>query len=118
MRSRLKSFVYAFRGIVQLFVTQPNARIHAVAAVGVVAAGFGFRVSAIEWCLLVLSMGAVLGAEAMNSAVETLADEVSEQRRERIGLAKDLAAGAVLLVSIGATLVGVIIFGRHLWFSS
>lgn len=118
MRSRLQSFVYAFSGIFQLFRTQPNARIHAVAAVGVVTAGFVFHVSAVEWCLLVLSMATVLGAEAMNSALETLADEVSEERRERIGRAKDLAAAAVLLTSMGAALVGVVIFGRHAWFSS
>ncbi|HEY5894794.1 MAG TPA: diacylglycerol kinase family protein [Chthoniobacterales bacterium] len=118
MRSRLKSFVYAFRGIGQLFLTQPNARIHAVAMLGVIAAGLGFHVTAVEWCLLVLSIVAVLGAEAMNSAVETLADEVSEEKRERIGLAKDLAAGAVLLISMGAAIVGIVIFGRHLWFSS
>lgn len=109
-RKRLKSFVYAFRGIGLLVRNEHNARIHLVAAVAVVATGFLLGITASEWTVIVLVIGAVLAAEAFNSALEALCDLVSPGYHESIKKAKDLAAGAVLLVAIAAAVIGSVIF--------
>ena len=74
------------------------------------AAGFFFEVSRWEWCLLILCVAVVLAAEAFNSALEYLVDLVSPGQHPLAGKAKDIAAGAVLIVAIGAALVGLLIF--------
>lgn len=94
---------------------QCHARLHLAATVIVVALGFSLRVTGGEWCALVLAMGIVWTAEAMNSAIETLADRITTDRDERVGRAKDLAAGAVLLAAISAAVAGVCIFAPRLW---
>lgn len=109
-RKRLKSFVYAFRGIGLLVRNEHNARIHLVAAVAAVVAGFLLGITAVEWTVIVLVIGAVLAAEAFNSALEALCDLVSPGYHESIKKAKDLAAGAVLLVAIAAAVIGSVIF--------
>lgn len=110
LRKRLKSFTYAFHGIGILIKNEHNAWIHLFAAVCVVIAGFVFRISVTEWSIVVLAIGTVLAAEAVNSAIEALSDLVSPGYHELIRKAKDLAAGAVLLVAIAAATVGLIIF--------
>lgn len=109
-RFRWRSFKYAFRGIATLFRTAPNARIHAVAAVLVVAAGFLFDISAGEWCIVILCIGAVIAAEAVNSAIEFLADRISSERHPLLKHAKDVAAAAVLILAITAVVEAAIIF--------
>jgi diacylglycerol kinase (ATP) len=105
----LHSFRNAFRGIYFFFREQRNARIHAVAAIAVVALGAWLGLPAGDWCLLVLCMVAVIGMEMINTAVEYLADVVSPGHDPRIGKLKDIAAGAVLVVSFGALICGVLI---------
>lgn len=109
MNKRILSFKFAFKGIAWLF-TQPNARIHAVVAVIVIFCGFGLHIAPWEWCVVALCIGAVLMAEALNSAVEALADKVSPEFDPLIGKTKDLAAGAVLLMVFGAVAAGLVIF--------
>ena len=106
---RLRSFGYAFRGIGLLF-SQPNACIHAAVTVIVIVCGFLFGLSRMEWCVVALCIGAVLMAEAFNTAVEAIADKVSPGFDPLIGKAKDLAAGAVLLMVFGAVAAGLVIF--------
>jgi diacylglycerol kinase len=114
-RARLKSFVYAWRGVVLLVATQGNARIHLAATAVVVALGLFFRISPLEWCALSLAVGLVLVAEGLNTAIEQLSDRVTRERDERIGRAKDLGAGAVLLAAMAAAVVGGCVFGPRLW---
>lgn len=109
-RKRRESFRYAFRGIRWLIQDEHNAWIHVCVAVGVVAAGLFFGLSSVEWIAVCIVIGVVLAAEAVNTAIETLADLVSPGYNELVKRAKDLAAGAVLLVAIAAALVGIIIF--------
>lgn len=109
-RKRLRSFRYAFNGICLLITKEHNAWIHCFAAVCVVTAGFLLEISKMEWIACVIVIGAVLAAEAVNSAVEALADFVSPEYNEAIKRTKDLAAGAVLLMAIAAAVVGGIIF--------
>lgn len=104
------SFVYAWQGIVSLFGNEPNARIHLCVALLVVAAGFFFNISASEWCLVTLCIGGVFMAEAFNTAIEKLCDKVSPQTDSLIKIAKDVAAGAVLLFVFAAVAVGLIVF--------
>ena len=113
-RRRCRSFCHAFRGGRTLVATQPNARVHAVATVGVTALGFVLRIDRVEWVAVALAMALVWLAEALNTAVELLADEVSLERRERIGQAKDVAAFGVLAAAIGAAAVGLLVFAPRL----
>jgi diacylglycerol kinase (ATP) len=110
LRKRIKSFGYAIQGIRIMFATQINAQIHLVAVIAVTTAGFWFHLSRLEWCLLLLTFGGVLTAEAMNTALEFLTDLVSPEHHPLAGKAKDVAAGAVLLTAIAAIGVGILIF--------
>ncbi len=113
-KARLQSFAYAFRGIAQLLRTEANARIHALAAVAVVAAGFSIGIDRFEWLAIVLAVTAVWCAEAFNTAIESVCDAVSQDHHPKIERAKDIAAGAVLLAAIGSVGVGIIVFGPPL----
>lgn len=109
-RARGRSFIYAWRGIERLIREEHNARLHCAALAMTVTAGVLLGISATEWCLVAICIGAVFAAEAMNSAVEALADEVSPGYSKLIERGKDLAAGAVLITAIAAATVGGIIF--------
>jgi len=114
IRRRVLSFVFAFRGAKTMICTQHNAWIHLAATVAVVTGGFVCRVSGVEWAMLVVAVAIVWMAEALNTALEFLADEVSEEKRERIGKAKDLGAFGVLICAVAAALIGGIVFLPHL----
>ena len=115
-RGRLaRSFGYAFRGIGILLRTQANARIHAVATLFAVAAGFWFGVSRGEWCAVIAAIGLVWTAEGLNTALEAVVDLVSPEQHPLAGRAKDVAAGAVLCAAIAAFAIGVLIFGPRGW---
>lgn len=112
---RLRSFGYAFKGIAVFLATQPNAWVHLTATVAVVALGFGFGITSGEWVALILAMGMVWAAEAMNTAIEWLTDLVSPDYHPLAGKVKDVAAGAVLLAAIAAAIVGLLVLGPHIW---
>jgi diacylglycerol kinase len=107
---RWKSFGHAFRGLAFLLRTQPHARLHALATAVVVALGFWFDVPRGEWLALVLAMGLVWLAEAMNTALETLADAVHPEQHPLVGRAKDVAAAGALMSALAALVVGLLIF--------
>jgi diacylglycerol kinase (ATP) len=108
--ARLRSFVYAGRGVRTMFASQHNAWIHAVATAAVVTAGLSFGVTRAEWCVLVLAIVVVCMAEALNTAFESLCDVASPEFHPLVERAKDVAAGAVLLSAIGAAVVGLLVF--------
>lgn len=109
-RKRLRSFKFAFNGIKLLITKEHNAWIHCSAAFCVIIAGFAFGISTTEWIAVTFAIGTVLAAEAVNSSIEAIADLVSPGYNEAIKRTKDLAAGAVLILAIGAAIVGLIIF--------
>jgi len=111
---RLRSFRYALRGIRVLVSTQHNAWIHILATLTVLAMGLGLGIARMDWALLTFAIGMVWVAEACNTALEFLADEVSLEHRERIGKAKDLAAGAVLFSALSAIVIGGLVFLPYL----
>ena len=110
LKARLFSFLNAFAGIRVLLRDEHNVRIHCCAAILVVAAGFLLGISAGEWIAVVFAIGLVFTAEAINTSIERLADEVQPEWDEHIRDVKDLAAGAVLFAAIAALVVGLIIF--------
>lgn len=114
VKKRIKSFSYAFAGLKVLFKEEHNARIHAVATLLVVAAGILFRITAGEWIAVVLCIGIVISAEAVNSSIERCADFVKQERDDRKRDIKDLGAAAVLVCAIAAAVVGCIIFIPYL----
>jgi diacylglycerol kinase (ATP) len=90
--------------------TQHNAWIHLAATVAVIVVGVVLGIGRTDWLAVVVAVGLVWTAEALNTAVEFLADEVSLDRRELIGQAKDVAAAGVLVASISAAVVGIVVF--------
>jgi len=115
LRARAQSFVDAGRGVATLLANEPNARIHLLASVAAIGLGLWLGLTALEWCWIALAIALVWVAEALNSALEALADAVHPERDPRIGRAKDLAAGAVLVAAIAAAVIGVLLFGPRLF---
>jgi diacylglycerol kinase (ATP) len=115
MRSRsvLWSFDYAIRGIVHALRTQRNMRLHFLVAAAVFVAALVLGVSGFELIALVFAVGLVLVCELMNTAVETVVDLATDSYDPLAAIAKDVAAGAVLISAVTAVAVGyVVFFGR------
>ena len=106
-RDALRGLKLGIRGHSSFFV-------HFFAAALVIAAAFALGCSLEQWCLLLLCIGVVFTAELINSAIETLHRGLDEETRERNYQALDIAAGAVLMASITAAVVGLLIFGTRL----
>jgi diacylglycerol kinase (ATP) len=111
---RIRSFRYAIAGILRMIRCQHNAWVHFAMTIAVVGAGFFFQLSRFEWCWIVLAMSIVWTAEALNTSFEFLADAASPEFHPIVRDAKDVAAGAVLITAIAATVIGAIIFWPHL----
>ncbi len=110
MLSFLKGFQYAFNGFIHCVKNERNMRFHTVAALYVLIFARFFHFSREEYILLLLTIGGVLAAEAVNTAIEELCDKVSPERDEHIRHAKDAAAGAVLILAFFAAVIGVLLF--------
>jgi len=110
LKARIASFRHAFRGLRTLVAGQVNARIHLAATVAVVAAGFAAGLSTLEWIAIVIAVSTVWCAEAINTALELLADRTAPERHPLVGAAKDVAAAGVLVAAICALIIGVLIF--------
>ena len=100
-----KSFGYAFQGIFTCIRKERNMKIHCMVAALVVIAGLILGISVTEWCICLGLFGMVMALELVNTAVEAVVDLVTEEK-----IAKDTAAGAVLIAAIMAAIVGLIIF--------
>ena len=109
-KGRLRSIGFAWQGITDLLVSQPNARIHLFATVCVVAAGWRYDISRADWLALLLAIAMVWVAEALNTAIELAVDLASPDHHPLAGKAKDVAAAAVLLASLLAVVVGLLVF--------
>lgn len=114
MKGFFESFKYALKGIRSSIDEQRNLKVQSVVAIITIGAGFYFRITAIEWCVILLVIGLVMGLEMVNSAVESLVDLVTKERKPLAGKVKDVAAGAVLFASIIAVVIGVLIFRKYL----
>jgi diacylglycerol kinase (ATP) len=113
LRDRQRSFGYAWTGVVTLFRTQHNAWIHALATALVGVAGCLLSISADDWFRLVVAIIIVWTAEGFNTALEFLADAVTQDEHPLIKKAKDVAAGAVLIAAAGAAIIGLLVFAPY-----
>ena len=115
-RDVISSLEFALTGVFTAFKEEKNMRSHVLSAIAAIIAGLIFRISATEWLLLLLSIFLVIAFEIMNSAVENVVDLASDYHFSmRAKNAKDMAAGAVLVVSGFAVITGLIIFLPKLW---
>ena len=115
-RDVISSLEFALTGIFTAFKEEKNMRSHVLSAVAAIIAGLIFRISATEWLFLLLSIFLVIAFEIMNSAVENVVDLASDYHFSmRAKNAKDMAAGAVLVVSGFAVITGLIIFVPKIW---
>jgi undecaprenol kinase/diacylglycerol kinase (ATP) len=105
---------YAVKGLRVLVVTQPNFRIHIVAVVLTCLLAAYLKFTKTDWLILFLIQTIVLVTEAINTAIEFLVDKVSPEYEVKAGIIKDVSAGAVLIVAIGAMVVGSVLFGSYI----
>ncbi len=106
----IKRFRDAFNGIGILIRSERNFQIHLVAFVLAISAGFYFDIRLKEFGAILFVSAMVFSLEAINTAIEKLCDEVTEERKESIRIIKDIAAGAVLIAAIFALAIGILIF--------
>ncbi|MBX5449864.1 diacylglycerol kinase family protein [Thermogemmatispora sp.] len=111
----LAGFVYAFRGLWYALRTQRNIRVHTGVALLVIAAALLFRLSVIEVALVAVAIGGVLASELFNTSIELCLDLSHPEYHPLVRTAKDVAAGAVLLSALLAVVIGICVFGPHLW---
>ncbi|SHG86045.1 diacylglycerol kinase (ATP) [Thermosyntropha lipolytica DSM 11003] len=114
-RNLKESFVYALSGLKETVIKERNMKIHLGAAVLALGLGGIFKISRLEWGLLVLTISSVLTAEMINTAVERVVDLVTDHYHPLAKAAKNVAAGAVFLSALLAVIMGFIIFGPHIW---
>ena len=105
-----KSFKYAVSGIIYCIKTQRNILIQLFFAIIAICLGIFLKISKFEWAIIIFTIMFVIFAEMLNTAVETVVDLVTEEFNEKAKIAKDVAAGAVLISAINAICMGLIIF--------
>lgn len=108
--NRLKSIGFAFKGALFLIKTEASIKIQFIIALLVTAFGFYFNISKTEWIVQFLAIGLVISIEGINTAIEKMADFIHPENHKKIGVIKDIAAGAVILASIFAIIIGLIIY--------
>lgn len=111
----VRSFQYALTGLAHLLRTQRNARIEAVIGAMACAAAWWLGIGRVEWAVLLFTCALVLILEGLNTAVEAAVDLASPEHHDLAKLAKDMAAGMVLIAAIASIGVGLLILGPPLW---
>jgi diacylglycerol kinase (ATP) len=110
IKNRVKSIGYAYRGALLLIKTEASIKVQFSIAIIIVILGFYFNISATEWMLQLLAIGLVISIEAANTAIEKIADFIHPEYHKKIGVIKDVAAGAVFLSALFASAIGFIIY--------
>ncbi len=110
-----QSFRFAWQGIVYVVRTQRNARVHLSIGVLVLALAVLLRVSRLEYAVLIGCSMVVIAAEMVNTVAESIVDLVTDRYHPLAKVAKDAAAGAVLVTAIGSAVIGVLLLGPPLW---
>ena len=108
--NRIKSVGFALRGALLLIRTEASIKVQVFIAIVMTAAGFYFDISNTEWIVQILTIALIMGTEGLNTAIEKVADYIQPEFDKKIGIIKDVSAGAVMLVSIAATIIGFIIY--------
>ena len=113
-----RSFLFAGQGVWHAVRHQRNMRVHLAAAVAAVVAGLVLKISAVGWACVLLAIGLVLTTEMLNTVVESLVDLYTDEYHPLAKIAKDTAAGAVLVSSLTALAVGLAVFLPRLFTSA
>ncbi|WP_179349375.1 diacylglycerol kinase family protein [Winogradskyella pacifica] len=108
--NRIKSVGFAFKGMLILIRTEASIKVQLCIAIVITSAGFYFNISKTEWIAQFTMIGLVMSLEGMNTAIEALADFIHPNYHKKIGLIKDMAAGAVFIASIVAVIIAGIIY--------
>lgn len=106
----MRSLTYAFAGFSFSFRSQINMRFHLIAACTVLILSAVLKVTPIEWCIILFCIGSVVAAESINTSLEMSVDLITQERNDKAGRIKDIAASAVLATCIVSTVIGMIIF--------
>ena len=115
IRSRLRSFGYAFSGWRIVLKNEPNTWVHAFVSLAVVVVGTWLRLPARDWAVLLLTMALVWAAEFFNTALEAVVDLASPEEHPLAKVSKDVSAAGVLLSAMTAIVIGLLILGPPLW---
>lgn len=110
VKKLINSFKYAIQGIISSFKTERNMKIHVFIMILVIIWGIIFKISVTEWMVCALLFALVISGELFNTAIETVVDMIMPEINDKAKLAKDISAGAVLILAITAVIVGLIIF--------
>jgi diacylglycerol kinase (ATP) len=108
--NRLKSTKYALKGAITLLKTEASIQVQFFISIITICAGIYFNISATEWMFQILSIGLVISIEGANTAIEAIADFIHPEYHKKIGLIKDVAAGAVFIAATAAIIIGLIIY--------
>ena len=114
IKKLVKSFHYAFRGVIHLLANEQNARIHATAAIMVGILAYILEVSRVEAAILFMAVIMVFAIEILNTSIEKIADVIEPKDNAKIAVIKDGMAGAVLITAIIAVVVAILIFLPHI----
>ena len=112
----VKSFKHAFDGIWHALLNEPNFRVQILVTFVACSLGVFYHISNTEWGLLILSMGALLAAEVVNTVVEEFIDVLIKDYDEGAKIIKDMSAGFVLIAAGGALIILYLIFGHRMFF--
>lgn len=110
-----RSFRYAWLGIVNVLRSQRNARIHLVIGMLALGTSLALRLSPANLAIVVVCVTLVITAEMMNTVIEAVVDLVTEDYHALAKVAKDVAAGTVLVTACGSAVVGLLVIGPPLW---
>lgn len=106
----INSFKYAINGLCSSFKTERNMKIHVIVMILVIILGILFKINRQEWITCIICFSLVIGGELFNTAIENVVDIIMPEKNDKAKLAKDISAGAVLVLAIGAAIVGLLIF--------
>ncbi|OGE38177.1 hypothetical protein A3B45_03865 [Candidatus Daviesbacteria bacterium RIFCSPLOWO2_01_FULL_39_12] len=111
---RILSFKYALEGLMSAIKEEPNLKIHFFVASLVLIVSYLLKISRRDWLMIIILIGFVLAVELTNTAIEAIVDGFTNREHPKAKLAKDISAGAVLVVAATSAVVGIIIFLPYL----
>lgn len=106
----IKSLTYALRGLGFFYRSEIHALYHGLAAALVIAAGFIFNISRLDWMIVIIAIALVIISEMINTAIESLLDFIHPEKHPHVGNIKDLTAGIVLFSALIAVALGIFVF--------
>ncbi|WP_459211843.1 diacylglycerol kinase [Aquimarina rhabdastrellae] len=110
IKGRIRGCGYAMKGALLLLKTEASIQVQAGIGIVMTIAGFYYDITTTEWIMQIFAIGLIMSMEGMNTAAEAIADFVHPDFHNKIGVIKDVAAGAVFIAAITAVIIGFIIY--------